>query len=209
MGGMSEETATTLLVWDAPNVDMALGHLLNGKPAGHQRPRFDVLGRWLLDLAGDGEAEATVFTNVAPGSATFMRPWVETLRSLGYAVFAKPKLAEGDDIDDEMLDHIGRRREEGRLRRLVVASGDGRNFREPLEALAATGVEVTVLGFVEQAGYALASSALAFVDLEDIEGMFTEPLPRTRLDALPASGAWLAPTRPLRALLGAQVAVSP
>jgi len=40
-----------------------------------------------------------------------------------------------------------------------------------------------------------------FVDLEDIPGVFREPLPRINLDNLPDDGAWLAPLRPLSALL--------
>ena len=40
-----------------------------------------------------------------------------------------------------------------------------------------------------------------FVDLEDIPGVFREPLPRIGLDSLPDEGAWLTPFRPLSALL--------
>ena len=40
-----------------------------------------------------------------------------------------------------------------------------------------------------------------FIDLEDIPGVFREPLPRISLDQLPDSGAWLQPFRPLAALL--------
>ena len=37
--------------------------------------------------------------------------------------------------------------------------------------------------------------------LEDIPGVFREPLPRVSLDSLPDEGAWLQPFRPLSALL--------
>ncbi len=83
----------------------------------------------------------------------------------------------------------------------MVASGDGRNFLEPLEELARTGVEVVVLSFSEVAGYAQESDLIVFVDLEDVPGAFTTPLPRVRLDNLPVGGAWLPATRPMRALL--------
>ena len=102
-GGVVEETSTaaqgsedappsrTLLVWDAPNIDMSLGSLLGTRPTSAFRPRFDAVGRWLLSEAGpDGLAEATVFTNVVPGSTEIVRPWVEALRNVGFAVFAKP-----------------------------------------------------------------------------------------------------------------------
>jgi uncharacterized protein len=191
-----------LLVWDAPNMDMSLGSLLGARPTSAFRPRFDAVGRWLLDLAGpESAAEATVFTNVVPGSTEVVRPWVEALRNVGFAVFAKPKLSEDSDIDDDMLAHIRLRDAEGGLRHVVVASGDGRAFREPLEGLVARDVGVTVIGFREHATFALSSDLLEFVDLEDIDGVFREPLPRITLDTLPETGAWLPPFRSLRSLL--------
>ena len=69
------------------------------------------------------------------------------------------------------------------------------------EDLARAGVEVLVLSFAEVAGYAQESDLISFVDLEDVPGAFISPLPRVRLDNLPEGGAWLAPTRPMRALL--------
>jgi len=42
----------TLLVWDAPNIDMSLGSILGGRPSSASRPRFDALGRWLISQAG-------------------------------------------------------------------------------------------------------------------------------------------------------------
>ncbi len=58
-----------------------------------------------------------------------------------------------------------------------------------------------MLSFVEVAGYAQESELLTFVDLEDVPGAFTTPLPRVRLDNLPEGGAWLQPTRSMRSLL--------
>ncbi|MFC5137107.1 NYN domain-containing protein [Actinomycetospora rhizophila] len=213
-GGVVEETSTagqgsedappsrTLLVWDAPNIDMSLGSLLGTRPTSAFRPRFDAVGRWLLSEAGpDGLAEATVFTNVVPGSTEIVRPWVEALRNVGFAVFAKPKVADDSDVDEDMLAHIEARRVEGGLTHVVVASGDGRAFREPLEDLVAAGVTVTVIGFREYAAFAVASEIVDFLDLEDIEGVFREPLPRVSLDTLPDAGAWLPPLRSLRSLL--------
>jgi uncharacterized protein len=192
----------TLLVWDAPNMDMSLGSLLGTRPTSAFRPRFDAVGRWLLGEAGpDGVAEATVFTNVVPGSTEIVRPWVEALRNVGFAVFAKPKTAEDSDVDDDMLAHIQARRAEGTLAHVVVASGDGRAFREPLETLVDEGITVTVIGFREYAAFAVSSEVVDFLDLEDIEGVFREPLPRVSLDTLPDGGAWLPPLRSLRSLL--------
>ncbi|MGV9709374.1 NYN domain-containing protein [Gordonia sp. NPDC003424] len=200
-----------LLVWDAPNMDMGLGALLGGRPTAAHRPRFDALGHWLLQLttaverdADPGvsiEPEATVFTNIVPGSADVVRPWVDALRNVGYAVFAKPKLAEDSDVDADMLDHIELRRHTVGLAGLIVASADGQAFREPLIEVAREGTPVTVIGFREHASWALSTEELQFIDLEDIAGVFREPLPRISLDSLPDDGAWLTPFRPLRALL--------
>ncbi|KUI28833.1 NYN domain-containing protein [Mycobacterium sp. GA-2829] len=206
-------TKRVLLVWDAPNLDMGLGSIIGGRPTAAHRPRFDALGRWLLartaDLsAGHAEValepEATVFTNIAPGSADVVRPWVEALRNVGFAVFAKPKIDEDSDVDTDMLDHIALRHHEG-LAALLVASADGQAFRVPLEEIAREGIPVQVLGFREHASWALASDTLEFVDLEDIPNVFREPLPRIGLDSLPEQGAWLQPFRPLSALLTSRV----
>ena len=115
-----------------------------------------------------------MFTNIAPGSADVVRPWVEALRNVGFAVFAKPKIDDDSDVDADMLAHIALRRSEG-LAGVLVASADGQAFRQPLEDIAHSGVAVQVLGFREHASWALASESLDFVDLEDIPGVFREP----------------------------------
>lgn len=206
--GTSEPAGRLLLVWDAPNIDMGLGSILGSRPTAAHRPRFDAVGRWLLGRADeladefDGKVtpEATVFTNIAEGSADLVRPWVEALRNVGFAVFAKPKLTEDSDVDPDMLDHIRLRYQQGTLDGVVVASADGQNFQAYLEELSEE-IPVTVLGFQEHATWALGSDSLEFIDLEDIPGVFREPLPRVNLDNLPDGGAWLQPFRPLSALL--------
>ena len=100
-----------------------------------------------------------------------------------------------------MLAHIELRAAEGTLDHVVVASGDGRAFREPLEKLRERGTYVTVIGFREHATFAVNSDVMEFVDLEDIDGVFRERLPRITLDSLPDGGAWLPPFRSLRSLL--------
>ncbi|CAM4438974.1 NYN domain protein [Mycobacterium basiliense] len=214
--GFSPPVARVLLVWDAPNLDMGLGSILGRRPTGQERPRFDALGRWLLTRTAEVaaatasdpeirvEPEATVFTNIAAGSAEVVRPWVDALRNVGFAVFAKPKIDEDSDVDRDMLEHIELRYQEG-LAALVVASADGQAFRQPLEEIARGGTPVQVLGFREHASWALASDTLEFVDLEDIPGVFREPLPRIGLDSLPEQGAWLQPFRPLSSLLTSRI----
>jgi uncharacterized protein len=195
--------ALDLLIWDAPNIDMTLSTVIGARPTAASRPRFDAIAAWFVDGAGDPsvpdapDVEACVFANIPPQPGTLQR-WVEALRGFGFAVFARPKTQPDDDIDQDMLDHIDVRAHSHRLRRLVVFSGDGRNFAEPLEQLVREGTHVVVVAFSEVAGYAISSELLEFIDIEDVPGAFVEPLDRVRLDALPPDGAWLRPTRSLR-----------
>ena len=195
--------ALDLLIWDAPNIDMTLSTVIGARPTAASRPRFDAIAAWFVEGAGDPSApdasdvEACVFANIPPQPGTLQR-WVEALRGFGFAVFARPKTQPDDDIDQDMLDHIAVRAHSHRLRRLVVFSGDGRNFADPLEELVRAGTQVVVVAFSEVAGYAISSDLLEFIDIEDVPGAFTEPLDRVRLDALPPDGAWLRPTRSLR-----------
>jgi putative heme uptake system protein len=199
----AQRAALDLLIWDAPNIDMTLSTVIGARPTAETRPRFDAIAAWFVETAGDpslpdaAEVEACVFANIPPSVGSLQR-WVEALRNFGYAVFARPKSQPDDDIDQDMLDHIAVRAHSHRLRRLVVFSGDGRNFAEPLEDLARSGTHVVVVAFSEVAGYAISSDVLEFIDIEDVPGAFAAPLDRVRLDALPPDGAWLRPTRSLR-----------
>lgn len=209
-----------LLIWDAPNIDMTLSTVIGARPTAETRPRFDAIAAWFVDGAGGGdgggpggadpasglpEVEACVFANIPPVVGSLQR-WVEALRNFGYAVFARPKSQPDDDIDEAMLDHIAVRAHSHRLRRLVVFSGDGRNFAEPLEELVRAGTQVVVVAFSEVAGFAIASDLLEFIDIEDVPGAFAAPLDRVRLDALPPEGAWLRPTRSLREFVSSYAA---
>ena len=80
---------------------------------------LDAVARWLLQTAGEREVEGCVFANVPPGGAATMRGWVEAIRSFGYAVFARPKLGPGDDIDADMLSPIAERARTHRPRNRV------------------------------------------------------------------------------------------
>ncbi|WP_244524750.1 NYN domain-containing protein [Trujillonella endophytica] len=207
--------ALDLLIWDAPNIDMTLSTVIGARPTAASRPRFDAIAAWFVDGANgvggaDGapdapEVEACVFANIPPVVGS-MRGWVEALRGFGYSVFARPKIQSDDDIDQDMLDHIEVRAHSHRLRRLVVFSGDGRNFAEPLEELVRAGTEVVVVAFSEVAGYAIGSELLRFIDIEDVPGAFAVPLDRVRLDALPPDGAWLRPTKNLREFVASYTA---
>ena len=146
--------ARVLLVWDAPNLDMGL---VDPRRPAHRRLPAPLRRAWALVAVADGRAghrphrrvagaEATVFTNIAPGSADVVRPWVEALRNVGFAVFAKPKVDDDSDVDEDMLNHIAARHSEG-LAGVLVASADGQAFRQPLEDIAGSGVAVEVRDF--------------------------------------------------------------
>lgn len=185
-----------VLVWDAPNVDMTLANIIDGKPTAKVRPDLAVLGEWLVDRAQDDPAEACVFVNVASHVAGPLRGWVLWLLEQGFRVFAKPKLGDSD-VDDDMIGHLWDRYEQDDLDAVYVGSNDAKAFVEPLTELSRLGVEVTVLGFAEYAGQLSSVDTWDFVDLENIEGLFGEPLPRITLEALPDAGRWFEPTGPL------------
>jgi putative heme uptake system protein len=182
-----------VLVWDAPNIDMTLATIIEGKPTSKDRPDLAVLGDWLVDHAeADDEVEACVFINVAPHVAGVLRGWVLWLLEEGFRVFAKPK--QGDsDVDEDMLEHLWARYDDGDLEAVYVGSNDARAFAEPLGVLGERGVVVSVLGFAEYAGGMATMPGVRFVDLESIDGLFTEPLPRLTLESLPAGGRWFEP----------------
>lgn len=183
-----------LLVWDAPNIDMTIANIIDDKPTAKERPDLKVLGEWLVDHAEpDDDVEACVFINVAPHVAGPLRGWVLWLLEEGFRVFAKPK--QGDsDVDDDMLDHIERRREEGDLAAVYIGSNDARAFLEPLQDFADDGIAATSLGFAEYAGGLSTDDRVRFVDLEQVPGLFGVPLPRINLELLPPDGRWFEPT---------------
>ena len=186
--------ARHLLVWDAPNVDMTLANIIDGKPTAKDRPDLAVLGDWLVEAAGtDDEIEACVFINVAAHVAEPLRGWVMWLLEEGFRVFAKPKQGVSD-VDDDMLEHLWERLDEGDLEAVYVGSNDAKAFADPLREVAGRGIAVSVLGFAEYAGGLTDVEGVRFVDLETIEGLFAEPLPRITLETLPDEGRWFEPT---------------
>ena len=183
-----------VLVWDAPNVDMTLANIIDGKPTAKIRPDLAVLGDWLVDHADPDDAvEACVFVNVAPHVAGPLRGWVLWLLEQGFRVFAKPKHGDSD-VDDDMIDHLWSRHDDGDLEAVYVGSNDAKAFVEPLTELAGLGVAVNVLGFAEYAGALSVTPDVRFVDLESIQGLFGETLPRITLETLPEAGRWFEPT---------------
>lgn len=182
-----------VLVWDAPNVDMSVANIIAGKPSARERPDLAVLGEWVVNRAAGEDVEACVFVNVAPHVAGPLRGWVLWLLEEGFRVFARPKI-DDSDVDDDMLDHLHARHEQGDLEHVYVGSNDARNFHEPLLDLVQAGVDVSILGFGEFAGSMSTEEAFEFVDLEDITNLFAVALPRINLELLPDEGRWFEPS---------------
>lgn len=185
--------ARHVLVWDAPNIDMTIANIIDGKPSARERPDLEVLGRWLLDRAGEHTAEACVFVNVAEHVAGPLRGWVLWLLEQGFRVFARPKI-DDSDVDEDMVAHLRQRQQEGSLVHAYVGSNDARCFHEPLLDLVDDGAEVTVLGFAEYAGALSSEEVFEFVDLEDVADLLPVALPRINLESLPPEGRWFEPT---------------
>lgn len=187
------------LVWDAPNIDMAIASIVGARPTPAERPDFLALARWFVAGGDNMTNEAAVFVNVPEYHADRLQQWVVWLLSVGYRVFAKPR-TPGSDVDADMVSYLMDRANLGDLAEVVVASHDASNFLEPLEKLAADGVTVTVVGFAEQAGRLSRTDSIQFVDFADIPALFSVPLPRVDLTRLPAAGRWFEPRVPLAAV---------
>lgn len=185
--------ARHVLVWDAPNIDMTLANIIDGKPTARERPDLERLGHWLVQQADGEDVEACVFVNVADHVAGNLRGWVLWLLEQGFRVFARPKI-DDSDVDDDMVGHLQAVHASGELGAAYVGSNDARCFVEPLHTLDAEGVDVTVLGFAEYAGGLSSDSSFRFVDLEDIDDLIPVNLPRINLESLPAEGRWFEPT---------------
>lgn len=190
-----------LLLWDSPNVDMVLGQaVLRRKPRPAERPRIGALGAWLVARAEpDDDLEACVFANVTEQGFQGVSGWVEVVRQAGFRAFLKPKRREDSDVDDDVAAHAERRLREGGLREVVLMSHDGEAFAPLAERLIADGVDVAALVFPEHASQLCGVPGVRALDLEDVPGLFAEPLPRLTYAGLPDAGRWLEPLTDLRA----------
>ncbi|MCK9250436.1 MAG: hypothetical protein M0P31_15855 [Solirubrobacteraceae bacterium] len=188
-----------LLVWDSPNIDMVLGQLiLRRKPTGRERPRIDALADWLRERAQDGDGdrakiEAAVFANVTERTFNGVLGWAEAVRQAGFRMFLKPKSRPDSDVDEDILALLEERRYGGGLREAILMSHDGNALAEAAKVLLASGITVTALVFPEHAHQLVQVDGIDVVDLEDVPGLFEQPLPRLTFQSLPETGRWLEP----------------
>lgn len=181
-------TTTTpgVVIVDAPNVDAVTATILGRRPARHERFEPAALADWARAIS-PGPVDVTLFTNIWEPTPPGVIGWINALVETGWDVFAKPKLAPTDDIDADMVAHLASQAWSS----VTVFSHDAECFAEPLAGLARGGIPVRAVGFTECAGRLAYTPGVEFVDAETIPGLYTLPLPRTRLDALPACGGWL------------------
>lgn len=184
-----------IVVWDAPNMDMALGELLGRPPTAKLRPRFDRLAEWIARRGSERglKPTATVFVNVSAKQEAAKRRFVQTVRSAGFGVFARPKSGANGDIDDAMLRHVREAVAAGNVAEVIIASHDRRAFSGLLKELTNSGLSTAVLGFREKSGWTDALKGVSFIDLESVEGCFSEPMHRFNLASLPPTGVLLPP----------------
>jgi uncharacterized protein len=176
-----------LLIVDAPNVDAVVGRMLGRAPSRHERFDPSALSAWMKRHAPNDMVERALFTNVTSPIRPGVEGWIRSLVDTGWRVFARPKLQPHDDIDEAMLAHLGAKN----WNNVVVFSHDSRCFAAPLSAMGKAGVAVTVLGFRESAGHLPDLAGVDFIDVDTVEGLFREMLPRVRFTDLPAGGGWI------------------
>jgi len=188
------------LVWDQPNISATLSQLLRGD---RQRLGFEALARFVSSRADLGaQAGATLFFNVT--NAKNLESFVFSLRSMGFGIFALPKVGESD-IDDNLVAHV--RELSSTLGRLLIATHDRALIQRCLAEVRPE-CQVTVVALEEHSSWAMQQPRVQFLDLEDIPGLFPRPLARMSLGRLPAHGALLPPLGPLRRNAPAQALAS-
>ncbi len=158
-------------------MDMTLSTIYGRMPVSSERPNMKAVLNWLLGFGEDAEISACVFVNVdtKQGSNPKFHGWLRMLSSIGYDIFAKPKVAVDSDIDDDMIEFINARR--AGLTQLVIGSHDAKCFQELATELVADGIEVVLLGFSELIN-GWSTQGITFVDIESIGEVFRQPLPR-------------------------------
>ncbi len=200
---VSKGETRRLLVWDAPDMDQNLSEILGRKASPVHRPRMDRLAIWFAEGADpDDRVEACVFATVAPGNEARLAAWVSNLRQWGWSVFVRPRHQRNDTVTDALARHVEHHFRHGNLAEVVIASHDGAPFGDALGRYALAGVKVTVLGYRERMRFDRGVPGVDLVDLEEVPGVFTGPLPRTNLFDLPSGGRWFEALRPLEGTSG-------
>lgn len=196
---VAEKSATTChLVWDLPNMVSSLGQVIGSSAAKKTRYDYVTLAEYVVEISGQElTPSGTVFMNVAKDQLPGLQRLVNMLRSCGFGVYARPKINDSD-IDDNLVAYVQANALD--TAHLLIATHD-KGLVDRAVAPLDPRCRISVLGFEELSSYALGSDRLEFVDIGDVDGMFSKPLARSLLTRLPDEGAYL---RPLGSLKGAK-----
>jgi uncharacterized protein len=194
--GQQSDRPLTLLLWDAPNMDMTLHEV--SLDVTVVRPNFNSLTAWLCTQAApSGDVEAMLFTTVPDHPTPQLVSWIHAARGSGFYTFLWPKTS--GDIDPAYA-AAGNDRIDDRpaLGTLVLATHD-QGLAGPLgDRAAAAGWQVLQLGFREQSAWVANHPGWATIDLEDVPSVFPRPLIRFDLDRVSPEGKWIPPATQLR-----------
>jgi uncharacterized protein len=194
---VSEDAQTpsrTELVWDLPNFNGTLQELIGPDAVRKHRADFSALASFLVHAARDATlARGTIFMNIPSTDPSRVEGFVTKLRRSGFAVFVKPR-TDSSDIDDNLVALVAQNR--SKVSRLIIGTHD-RDLLDRCVKTIPTSCAVTVIGFEECSRWAIQTDRVRFVDVEDVPGLFTSPLPRCLLRRIQPEGALLAPLGPL------------
>lgn len=163
-----------LFVMDAPNVTGTLAEVIRHTPGRGERVRYDVLMEWLEgQSAPDQKVVAKLFVN-RPEQSESRSPqhrWLQTIHKVGFHYFAKPRLREGSDVDEDMVQFIQTMVRRCSVKKIIVASNDAKCFERPLARLVKeAGVEVIILGFYKHRSSMTHNPLFTFVPYKKIPG---------------------------------------
>lgn len=165
----------TVFVMDAPNVDASLGDTLGRAPLPSERMRMDVLMQWLRNKqqANRSQLYAKIFVNrpTHPTARNKQFGWIAAMQKLGYHVYSKVRTADDSDIDEEMVEYIGKLVGCHNVVEIILASNDGWRFNSLMEVLAISGIKVTILGFEEYPSVLTKNELFSFVPYSAITGL--------------------------------------
>lgn len=186
-----------VVVWDAPNIPIAVGTSLSTLPNGIERLSLDRVVEWLANRAAQRRLvlDATMFFNVPKHHIDELRHAVQAVRSTGFGVYARPKLSASDDVDDAMVTRIRNAVATSNVGEVIVASHDRRAFAPVLADVAAKGVPAFVLGHRQFATWVDAAVGVSFISLQSVADCFRERLTRVDLEYLPDEGTFLPPLK--------------
>lgn len=182
----NEPVPIVLFVYDTPNVIKTIEAVLGRMPLKSELPSLARVS-YMLKLRAQPRGalvDKRVYVNKHLRDSGRKKAWMQKdLPRLGYKVLTEVKHSEDDprDVDEDMVWIIEQRVNNPLLEvvEIIVASNDTNCFRDLLNNIAETHPDIllTLVGF-EEMYYRRWYEKFDFLDWRDIEGVFTDPLPR-------------------------------